>query len=1036
MLGVGASHRDESDDSDEDDSDEETSDESEETYTVERILDYACSDKFAHLDKPYPTDSDRYEVRYKVKWLGYDDPSEDTWEPKESFTSEEVWATFCRECERTKPKDESHNAVVAQVREANRQEVESRDKKKQKKGKGKGKGKDKQKGKSGKSSVAAGKRKRDTERGESVVSNSTTSSKKPRKADSTASAPRAGSTPTLSSTEIRRMRAEHLNQEALNDLVEASGKPSLKSLRITPPPTKTRSPTVETKPKIQSSQEKGKGTAGRKRRRSGSGQYAKEDEVGQGKGKDVPRTGAGTEGPENRTREVPKGFAAESDDEEEEASKPTRPRQTSGGAVATTSQEPSSQLGGFAMDEDDNDGSDRLGNDSRAQDALYPDPALQAQVSGVPATERLQLQPVPSTSAGFAMDSSDDEEPQTVAGPSSTRVAVPKVGDDSGFGGSSKHGFATDSDDDNREVPITNPTPVVETEAMEARSTKGAFARSDDEEDGDDGEEAERSNRVENEKPPLDKAHRNKMDSRRKEATRSDSATNSAAVTGHKEPSGSTTGTAKTKRQHDSESTSVRKKRASLDDTLPPPLVKRKKRKSINVISDDEVEIVAEPTQSTDSAPTKPISQKDALKKLKIRRISKDAKAPGTQRSPSIGPHSATDQHSNSHESSTNNNKKQEEDPFNNGFQRSEVKDGYFQLNANVLQFKKLPEAICGKETPAWPLNMLDYERIRWWWKIGENPLGNFVKFDRVLSRRDVFITPRPKEGEVGRSKKAASHEKDYLALQLVLAKIDGVRQAVSIGPAVTAVFVHASLASELGRFPGKLSEIDRLRGRDDVICFLYGTGDDKQRALRQIWKPLTAVTFTPAAIADNPRRLALLLEAASSSHCDFDGARNQFPFMLPQYVLSGGAFGPAVDQDEKPIPRSDEERIKVRSALETIFGLVRNKSLSLASIGPPPNGSRLGQTRFPSFDDRTAADPVVWQKLSLCYRPKFCEVSLERLQTLVCAWRSQYAGIRRWIVVATPDEIPLVSPAAGIHLATVAEAESLIANPPKAIIG
>lgn len=282
-------------------------------------------------------------------------------------------------------------------------------------------------------------------------------------------------------------------------------------------------------------------------------------------------------------------------------------------------------------------------------------------------------------------------------------------------------------------------------------------------------------------------------------------------------------------------------KRASTESgRQSPPPAKKKKRRISDSDESQEDQPALKLVPANGSTQQKAIKRQDALKNLKIGRISKEdsnTRGPSVpQRSPSVASNSATDHHSNSHGSG--NNKKHEEDPFNFGKQRQTSKNGYVVVNASVLQFKKLPEAICGKENPHWPVGMLDHERIRWWWKIGDNPLSNFGNFDRILSHREVYVTPPPSQGEIGTSKRAAAHEKDYQALQLVLAHVDGVKQADSLRPDVTAVFVHASLASELGRFPGKLSELHRLRERDDVVCFFYGTGDDKQRVLRRFWKP------------------------------------------------------------------------------------------------------------------------------------------------------------------------------------------------------
>ena len=39
----------------------------------EKVLDYMCWDR-KNPNKPLPPQEDRYEVRYLVKWLGYDEP--------------------------------------------------------------------------------------------------------------------------------------------------------------------------------------------------------------------------------------------------------------------------------------------------------------------------------------------------------------------------------------------------------------------------------------------------------------------------------------------------------------------------------------------------------------------------------------------------------------------------------------------------------------------------------------------------------------------------------------------------------------------------------------------------------------------------------------------------------------------------------------------------------------------------------------------------------------------------------------------------
>ncbi|GAA5893588.1 chromo domain-containing protein [Sporobolomyces salmoneus] len=1077
-----------------------------ETYTVEKIVDYACFDKFPDLPKGSPMSEDRYEVKYFTKWLGYDNFNDNTWEPKENWSVESVWAEFVRDCERTKPADQSHEAVLREVERKNRREKERRKKQEEE----------------AKKSVvmtAIGKRKRDS-RTDSVSSTSTSSSAKPRKAQaayppsSSSSTARGESSKVhLSSVELRRLRGDYIDQGALNDMIEASGSKALRELRMTPPP--------QPKPKRSRREDS---TEARQDRSNGD----EEDGKGKGKAKEVhqerrPRIVAppdsATQTGSSSTRQEAKGFAMESDEEEvaEEQAKevhqerkpeiPAPPDQvTQNGSTSRRKEEkgfavesdddeeeevplaqlrnvaPATQAShpvratGFASENDDDD-YDENGpqNASQLVRPRQPDPAPRAQAQDMPITSTSSK---PSTivatiAKGFA-DSSDEEEDEA----GGENAPTPAAANDSGFRPSTPTGFASESGSDGGMEVETAPT------TRQLSKARG-FAESDDE-DEDDQEtmqvEEEETGQKEDSLPVVQGKETDKVEgkvrttqagkdetganARRLEArmandqdqetvTREDEVVERSV--GNDEGQEKRKSTKKGKEKEKGKEKKSKSRAAEPVDKVkggstskpikktpsaptnskgstvnggrqsPPPATKTKRKRVVEPEEEDEPVPKAK-------APSKPISREDALKKLKIGRVSREEVSAGHQRSPSVNTTSATDQHSNSHGSG--NNRRQEEDPFNFGKQRPTSKNGYIVLNASVLQFKKLPEAIAGNGSSILPVGAPDHERIRSLWKIGQNPLVNFQDFDQVLSHREVYVTPPPTQGEIGTNKRAAAHEKDYQALQLVLAHVEGVKQADSLRPAVSAVFVHASLANELGRFPGKLSELDHLRERDDVVCLFYGTGADKQRALRQFWKPLTAITFTPAALVENPQRLGQLLKTASSSHNDFDGTRDQFPFMLPQYLLPGGAFGAAVDQNEVAIPRSAEERAKSRTALETIFSLIRDNSLSLTNVAPLLDESRLDQTRFPAFDDRTPADPVIWMKLSQCYKPRFCRVSLERLQKLVCTWRSQYATIRRWIIVATRDEISSLGSAPGVILATLDEAEALVDAPLTSILG
>ena len=454
------------------------------------------------------------------------------------------------------------------------------------------------------------------------------------------------------------------------------------------------------------------------------------------------------------------------------------------------------------------------------------EPARQAPLPQASASE--DRQPAFRTSrslqaSGFASDSSEEDDRITTnvdtTANSSTVEPVTTA---------QATGFARDSDEEDsghgEEIDSSKKA------SQGQRSSNQGFAESDDEEEEGEGQgdhsDVKRSETETVKKKERERSTRKKENSNSNEGkSRSGKERSITAPNDKKRQSDSNTksdtSTSKTKKRRTTET-------AALDDKR--PTTKRK------TLQDEDPPALPQP-----SLP----SQKQLLQKLKFGRISKDANrtadpprnSHSNERSPSVLTNSATDQQSTSRGSGHH--KKQEEDPFNYGVQRPTSKDGYVPLNRDMLKMKKLPEAICGNEKPSWPVDLhQDQDRIRWWWRIGGNPLLNFADFDRVMNGREVFVTSPPTQREVGTNKQAAAHEKDYLALQLVLSTLEGVRQADSLRPAVSAIFVHSSLVAELGRFPGKLSELDRYRDRVDVVFFLYGTGLDKERTLRQFWRP------------------------------------------------------------------------------------------------------------------------------------------------------------------------------------------------------
>ncbi|GAA5835920.1 hypothetical protein JCM5353_003088, partial [Sporobolomyces roseus] len=193
--------------------------EEEETFTVEAVLDYTTWDRWADTTNP-PPKGDRYEVRYRVKWLDYDS-TENSWEPQENFSNQEACISFWKACEKSHPERKLHQAVVNDVAEQNEAWKKSREK-------GKGKASKKTVTKKPMSLVL---------QKEDSVSSTSSISKKPRRAPpSTASTSTAASAPSQLSqpSTRRRQRGDLVDQAAINDMSRDTK--LLRELRFPTPP--------------------------------------------------------------------------------------------------------------------------------------------------------------------------------------------------------------------------------------------------------------------------------------------------------------------------------------------------------------------------------------------------------------------------------------------------------------------------------------------------------------------------------------------------------------------------------------------------------------------------------------------------------------------------------------------------------------------------------------------------------------------------------------------------------------------------------
>ncbi|GAA5833370.1 hypothetical protein JCM9279_001505 [Rhodotorula babjevae] len=369
-------------------------------------------------------------------------------------------------------------------------------------------------------------------------------------------------------------------------------------------------------------------------------------------------------------------------------------------------------------------------------------------------------------------------------------------------------------------------------------------------------------------------------------------------------------------------------------------------------------------------------------------------------------------------------------DPFNHGIRRPKSSNGYVVLNADLLRAKKLSTRLAPNLVRYPPGVESEVDRVRHLWGIrtSSGPVHGVYNFNDAMhldgEPREAFIAAPPDENVAGRDKVARGHRDDYEALQLVLTSVDGVKQADSPRDSVTAVFVHTTELEKVGKFPDGLLALEPLRMGENNIFFVYGADKDrKRRPMRPFWHPITAFTFTPAAFRLNPARISALVDWAPDvfSHL---GYRSQFPWIPAQYLLRGGAHGPAEDAMD-PDPSFPQEG---RSALTVqLHSLAVEGKLAVANVAPCSSSSHnwLG---FPDPQDGPEYGHAHWGALSRRCPPSWCFVDLAELQRLVCDWRCEYTQVRRWLVIATPEEMAQCSALSGIYLFSVAEAEQALA--------
>ncbi|GAA6000028.1 hypothetical protein JCM10207_006019 [Rhodosporidiobolus poonsookiae] len=1098
-------------DDDEDDDSEDSYQGDGEIFSIEEILDYNLRDNLldGYLEEEWRPQGLRWEVRFHIKWKGYDS-SHNTWEPRRNFNTWEpqydAWIEAARLKHNRKPLAKLEAKAEARNEKWQREQEEevAREKKKitgsavmskRKKDKGavKKEPKEKAKPEPKKKEVKAETSKRRSAAHEQSHSPAL-------------SASHGGSRPRATRNSGTLGGQDSLwTQEALKDIDRYGNlPPSLRGLRMPTPPRRDEQGNL-----VASGSDSGSPETPRRPElpagytavpQPGVQQY------GQGYGYPAASTSQGGfagEGFAHATTAFSLGITAQQggfagdsdDDDEEEQSLAAGAGQAQGiGGInedvdikpdLSASIGAGSHGGGFAGDdtddEDDEDGRNYFPSLTGAQ----PPPA---DASSGPSAAKAP----PPKEFGFA--GSDSDEDVNMAGASTAAQAAPAP--QGGFAGSD------DSDEEAEEAAATTasaqqaaPAPATQASAQPAASAAPAapvaahacgFADLSDDDDEDDEEEAaEVARQLRKEPAALTKAvprqpsaqpaktaapapPRRASKSGPVQASRSRepsvARSRESSVARSREPSQQPRprfrrdsmspqlvvrpGPAAPKRsgavskkngkdvgKHDERSPPKKQKTKDVEpkrktgEVQPPakkepaataqpkeraavPPAKKKQRRAI-VESDEEDEGPA--------APSDPVSKKV----LPSARKAADAAPAAKDASPDAASSSAL----------SSSKAKEDADPFNHGVDKPATKDGFVIMNYDKLSLDKLDQRMMRREIKAPPHVITPADKVRHVWRLNHNILDGVADFDAVMLDngvpREVWITEPPSKGAIGVNRLARLAANDYNALQLVLSSIEGVKQADSPRPSVSAVFVHTAKAFEIGHFPGKLTELEKYRTRDDVVCYEYGETQEGVRLFRQFWRPSFATTFTPSALIAHHERISSLLEKQKDAFNLDTGCRNSFAWVPLQYLLPGGAFGAAVDEEGNKLPPTPEEDLDKRAAKLALRILLHQEDLALVRLLPSANAPPSQVAAFPRNSDRMPLVPSAWEQVEASYPPKFCKIGIERLQKQVCAWRVQYPQMRRWLIIATPDELESCrrQPTPGIDLVTIEQAEAILAR-------
>lgn len=309
--------------------------------------------------------------------------------------------------------------------------------------------------------------------------------------------------------------------------------------------------------------------------------------------------------------------------------------------------------------------------------------------------------------------------------------------------------------------------------------------------------------------------------------------------------------------------------------------------------------------------------------------------------------------------------------------------------------------------------------RIREYWKVGQ-PRSLFL-FDHILTRgpsnrpRECFIFA-PQAKEQSTSKKSREAHEDCIAMQLILASIEGVKLADSLRSTCEAVFVHVSEQENLCRWPNeKPSELEQLRSRaiGTTIFVLFGDREDavglisasnsltvpRDTKMRELWNtskssnestirfPLrmtcraaaAAVTFTPEAWQSAPEHCLKLAGKCKRSTRSWKRDRDVFCWAHVSLILASSKFSLLGDPD---------------AATWFFHQALRESSISLTATTPNHQFGPHFDHKFPTGDDQQLYTAEDIERVARWFPTSGFVTSLSAMQELSALYKSRYLNM------------------------------------------